>query len=500
VADATDCDDTDALTNPAGTEVCGGGDENCDGTEDEATARDAVDYYDDLDGDGYGDPATLLHGCLPAGAVTDGSDCDDGDAAVSPAATEVCGDAVDDDCDGQAQACFAGDYEVASADLAIAGTPGGSYFGYNAAAGDLSGDGQDDLVVVGLGASLSYFEGPVTATSASGADFSFSGLSGAGGYGSRGLWADRDVTGDGVADLVVHPCTQSSSDSVCVAAGPLLSTANFYPRFTASSGYTLTDAELGDIDGNGVAELLALANTSVLYAYQPGDPSFYYSNAWVGVTGPWVGKISGISADGVASGGDFTGDGIDDVVTISNEYAWVFDTMTTATTAADAVAYLTHTSTYDDAYVVGDTDGDGLDDLFWGSPSENKAWLLTDPTAGGAVSSVAAASFTSSGSSSFPQSPDSADIDADGFSDLMMGSFDQVDSQVWLTYGPLSGAHVMETDADAIVLNPGASSVDYEYQLTFALGDVLGTGNPVMGYGAPSYGTKMGYLWLFDGG
>ncbi len=58
-------------------------------------------WYADADGDGYGS-TTELSSCDPPAATgwtpTPG-DCDDADAAVSPAGTEVCND-VDDDCDG----------------------------------------------------------------------------------------------------------------------------------------------------------------------------------------------------------------------------------------------------------------------------------------------------------------------------------------------------------------------------------------------------------------
>jgi large repetitive protein len=100
VADATDCDDTDADVNPAEVEVCNGIDDDCDGSVDEDTAADAADWYADDDGDGHGDAATSLRGCdAPAGYVSDDTDCDDTDAAVNPAALELC-DGIDDDCDG----------------------------------------------------------------------------------------------------------------------------------------------------------------------------------------------------------------------------------------------------------------------------------------------------------------------------------------------------------------------------------------------------------------
>ena len=105
-ASADDCDDGDAAVHPGATEVCGGGDEDCDGlTDDDDPDLDATTtttWYTDADGDGYGDDATATAACAaPAGAVTTGGDCDDGDAAVNPGAVEVCDDAdTDEDCDG----------------------------------------------------------------------------------------------------------------------------------------------------------------------------------------------------------------------------------------------------------------------------------------------------------------------------------------------------------------------------------------------------------------
>jgi hypothetical protein len=50
----------------------------------------------DLDGDGFGDPASFLVAC---DVVENALDCDDAAASVAPSALEVCND-VDDDCDG----------------------------------------------------------------------------------------------------------------------------------------------------------------------------------------------------------------------------------------------------------------------------------------------------------------------------------------------------------------------------------------------------------------
>lgn len=100
VADASDCDDTDAGVSPDALELCNGVDDNCDGATDEATALDAGTWYADADADGYGEAATSVVDCsAPAGWLADASDCDDTAADVNPGALELC-NLIDDDCDG----------------------------------------------------------------------------------------------------------------------------------------------------------------------------------------------------------------------------------------------------------------------------------------------------------------------------------------------------------------------------------------------------------------
>ncbi|MCK6522478.1 putative metal-binding motif-containing protein [Myxococcota bacterium] len=99
-AQAGDCDDDAAAVNPSATEVCNTLDDDCDGDIDEADAADATAWYADDDGDGFGDAGAGQLACsAPEGAVADATDCDDGDAAVSPDAAEVC-DELDNNCDG----------------------------------------------------------------------------------------------------------------------------------------------------------------------------------------------------------------------------------------------------------------------------------------------------------------------------------------------------------------------------------------------------------------
>ncbi len=100
VANATDCDDTRALTNPGATEYCNTYDDDCDGTVDEDAAADASTWYRDADRDAYGDASVSDISCYaPSGYVADATDCNDGSARAYPGYTESC-DSIDNDCDG----------------------------------------------------------------------------------------------------------------------------------------------------------------------------------------------------------------------------------------------------------------------------------------------------------------------------------------------------------------------------------------------------------------
>jgi hypothetical protein len=74
-------------------------------------------WYIDNDGDGFGTNASTVNACsAPAGYASNSTDCDDTSSAINPGATEVCYNAIDENCSGGInENCTFGNVSIASA-------------------------------------------------------------------------------------------------------------------------------------------------------------------------------------------------------------------------------------------------------------------------------------------------------------------------------------------------------------------------------------------------
>jgi hypothetical protein len=94
----TDCEDGDPAINPGAVETCNWIDDDCDGEIDDGLP--IYEYFEDLDGDGFGIPEESTMDCdQPPGFAVLSTDCDDTDRSTHPGAYEMC-DGEDDDCNG----------------------------------------------------------------------------------------------------------------------------------------------------------------------------------------------------------------------------------------------------------------------------------------------------------------------------------------------------------------------------------------------------------------
>jgi hypothetical protein len=94
-----DCNDNSAAMYPGNTETCDNLDNDCDASVDEGLIF--LTYFQDSDGDTYGNLAVTLSACsAPQGYVLNSTDCNDQNSAINPGAQDIPGNGIDEDCSG----------------------------------------------------------------------------------------------------------------------------------------------------------------------------------------------------------------------------------------------------------------------------------------------------------------------------------------------------------------------------------------------------------------
>jgi len=346
VDNASDCEDTNPDVHPDALEVCDARDNDCDGEVDDAD--DSVDPtlggedgFIDTDGDGHGDPDLLVRVCSVesvSGLVASGGDCDDGDAAIHPDAEEICGNGIDEDCDGGGEGCVLdGPYTVDDANFTLTSSDTGSQAGFAVATPDLDGDGIADIVLgvpsadttVASGTGAVYIHFGATSFADAGVEdgVELAGTQAADILGYA-LVSPGDVDGDGADDLLVGDpgadraylvygsASAWTSGSIADVAAVTIS--------DGGAGYLLGYGvgEVGDLDGDGRPEL-AVGEYRGGGSFE-GKLYLFFGVSSLG-TEPTVddAKVSFVGAAsydyaGTRStcigGGDFDGDGLRDLL------------------------------------------------------------------------------------------------------------------------------------------------------------------------------------------
>lgn len=402
-------------------------------------------------------------------------------------------------------------------DLVITGGGTGDELGNNVSdAGDVNGDGFDD-VIVGVqnyngaaGRAYIYFGG---GTMDNVPDVTLNGVTAGDRFGTTS--GAGDVNGDGFDDVIVgaHGYSGGSYHGrayIFYGGSSMNSTVDvLLPGASANDRFGFSVSKAGDVNSDGFADVIVGAygysggsNTGRASIFYGGNPM--NSSADVTITGPSSGEEFGYSVSG---GGDFNGDGYSDVIVGSPNFggdhtgkATIFfggnpmnsgsDGILTGASGGDYFGY-----SVSDA---GDVNGDGFSDVISGAFGYNsgigRAYIYYGGISMNTTSDVSLTGITENDYLGYAVSS-AGDVNADGYSDVIAGTIGynglEYKGRTYVYFGGIS----MNNVSDVFMTGEGNDNL-FGNNVSGA-GDLNADGYSDLIVGAPSYNVHTGRAYIY---
>lgn len=397
-------------------------------------------------------------------------------------------------------------------DINLTGENYSDKFGWSVAgAGDMNGDGFDDVICGAPGYSSSKGKMYVYYGAASMDQYSDINKTGESSSAYFGYSVSKagDYNGDGYSDILAG------------AYGMNISTGKVYfyqfrtdpPRTLADltltgdpgSGFGIVSSDAGDVNGDGFSDFIVSAN---LFNGSRGRVYIFYGGVIMDnspdfiKSGTSVAEQFGASASGA---GDLNGDGYDDVIIGTNNVGYasdgkaqVFFGGVNMDTIADITMYEQESNSRygETASSAGDINADGYDDVIVGDMDCNGYFGRAYIYFGGAnmnngidmiLSGTAPSQF---GYSFAPYK----DINGDGYSDLVVGArlYGSGTGRAYIYYGGLTFDNTPDVILQGLVTGE-------EFGSDVQTGDINGDGYSDVICGAPFHNSSTGRIFLFYG-
>ena len=373
-------------------------------------------------------------------------------------------------------------------------------------AGDVDGDGYDDVIISSYSHSTHRGGAWVYHGSSGGlSSTATTSITGASTYAYLGRHVDGvgDVNGDGYDDVVIGAYGISRAYLHLGSAAGISSTAaTTFSGSDTNYGYAVSGA--GDVNGDGYDDVLVgamgnIGTTGRVYVFH-GSASGVSSSASTTLNGTLVGGYFGFALD---EAGDVNADGYDDVVIGEWGYssntgrAYVFHGSASGLSTSPTTTFTGAASSARHGYAVGgagDVDADGYDDVIVGAFARGTAYVYRGSATG--VSTSAASTLSGGGILGFSVGG-VGDLDGDGYDDVAAGDheYDSLRGRAQVFLGEASGV------GTTAVASPQGTTVDGDYFgfVVASAGDVDADGLDDMLIAAPLWGGGTGKAYLYNG-